>query len=143
VQVGKEPAGSSQLMHWRSVRPDKVTTGTRCFPHFWQCVIRSMRFPPVFFTPELGTAIFVPFGHFGRGTEARPDYLWFLTTTWSFNLELQTGVTSAGRAAPIYRHGKDFPLGLSSMIDTATVLLLGLFSVSIFLAHALDAYNAK
>jgi hypothetical protein len=29
------------------------------------------------------------------------------------------------------------------MIDTATVLLLGLFSVSIFLALALDAYNAK
>ena len=29
------------------------------------------------------------------------------------------------------------------MIDTATELLLGLFSVSIFLAHALDAYNAE
>ena len=29
------------------------------------------------------------------------------------------------------------------MIDTATAMLLGLFSVSIFLAHALDARNAK
>jgi hypothetical protein len=36
-------AGSSQLMHWRSVRPEMVTTGTNCFPHFGQCVIRSMR----------------------------------------------------------------------------------------------------
>jgi hypothetical protein len=36
-------AGSSQLMHWRSVRPEMVTTGTICFPHFGQCVIRSMR----------------------------------------------------------------------------------------------------
>ena len=36
-------AGSSQLMHWRSVRPERVTTGTICFPHFGQCVIRSMR----------------------------------------------------------------------------------------------------
>ena len=33
-------------------------------------------------------------------------------------------------------------VGLSSMIDTATALL-ALLSVSIFLAHALDAYNAK
>ena len=33
-------------------------------------------------------------------------------------------------------------VGLSSMMDTATALL-GLLSVSIFLAHALDAYNAK
>jgi hypothetical protein len=33
-------------------------------------------------------------------------------------------------------------VGLSSMIDTATALL-GLVSVSIFLAHALDAYNAN
>jgi hypothetical protein len=41
-------AGSSQLMHWRSVRPDKVITGTRCFPHFGQCVIRSMRSLPIF-----------------------------------------------------------------------------------------------
>jgi hypothetical protein len=39
-------AGSSQLMHWRSVRPEMVTTGTNRFPHFGQCVIRSMRSPP-------------------------------------------------------------------------------------------------
>jgi hypothetical protein len=32
-------------------------------------------------------------------------------------------------------------LGLNSMIEVATIL--GLFSVSIFLAHALDAYNVK
>src|ERR1700692_4193947 len=36
-------AGSSQLMHWRSVRPEMVTTGISRFPHFGQCVIRSMR----------------------------------------------------------------------------------------------------
>jgi hypothetical protein len=44
-------AGSSQLMHWRSVRPDRVTTGTRCFPHLGQCVIRSMRSLPIFHAP--------------------------------------------------------------------------------------------
>ena len=31
-------------MHWRSVRPEMVTTGTNRFPHFGQCVVRSMRF---------------------------------------------------------------------------------------------------
>ena len=36
-------AGSSQLMHWRSVRPERVTTGTIRFPHFGQRVVRSMR----------------------------------------------------------------------------------------------------
>jgi hypothetical protein len=33
-------------------------------------------------------------------------------------------------------------VGLNSMIEVATAFL-GLFSVGIFLAHALDAYNAK
>jgi hypothetical protein len=32
-------AGSSQLMHWRSVRPEMVTTGTMRFPHFGQHVV--------------------------------------------------------------------------------------------------------
>src|SRR5258705_10050324 len=32
-------AGSSQLMHWRSVRPEMVTTGTIRFPHFGQRVV--------------------------------------------------------------------------------------------------------
>src|ERR1700678_2979235 len=44
-------AGSSQLMHWRSVRPEMVTTGTIRFPHFGQRVVRSMRFSR-FFTPN-------------------------------------------------------------------------------------------
>jgi hypothetical protein len=48
--------GSSQFMHWRSVRPENVTTGTIRFPHFGQCVIPSMRSSQ----PELATAIFVP-----------------------------------------------------------------------------------
>src|SRR5258705_5151423 len=34
-------AGSSHLMHWRSVRPE--TNGTNRFPHFGQLVGRSMR----------------------------------------------------------------------------------------------------
>jgi hypothetical protein len=34
-------------MHWRSVRPEMVTTGTNRFPHFGQCVIRSMRSLPI------------------------------------------------------------------------------------------------
>jgi hypothetical protein len=56
------------------------------------------------------------------------------------NLELQTGVISAGESGGQYLSSLEgFPLGLNSMIDTATALLLGLFSVSIFLAHALDA----
>jgi hypothetical protein len=41
-------AGSSQVMHWRSVRPDQVTTGTRRFPHLRQRVIGSMRSLPIF-----------------------------------------------------------------------------------------------
>jgi hypothetical protein len=43
-------AGSSQLMHWRSVRPEIVITGTIRFPHFGQRVVRSMepsRFSPL------------------------------------------------------------------------------------------------
>jgi hypothetical protein len=32
-------AGSSQLMHCRSVRPEMVTTGTIRFPHFGQRVV--------------------------------------------------------------------------------------------------------
>jgi len=54
-------------------------------------------------------------------------------------------VTSAGELGGSYRYsedGKEIRAGLSSMIETVTVLL-GLFSVSIFLAHALDAYNAR
>jgi hypothetical protein len=31
-------AGSSQLMHWRSVRPEMVITATSRFPHFGQRV---------------------------------------------------------------------------------------------------------
>jgi len=40
-------AGSSQLMHWRLVRPEKVTTGTIRFPHFGQRV-RSIDILPIF-----------------------------------------------------------------------------------------------
>jgi hypothetical protein len=36
-------AGSSQLMHWRTVRPQMVTTGTIRFSQFGQRVVRSMR----------------------------------------------------------------------------------------------------
>jgi hypothetical protein len=32
-------AGSSQLMHWRSVLPQIVTTGASRFPHFLQRVV--------------------------------------------------------------------------------------------------------
>src|SRR4030088_1019983 len=35
--------GPSQLLHWRSVRPERVTTGIIRFPHFGQRVVRSMR----------------------------------------------------------------------------------------------------
>src|ERR1700738_4435444 len=42
-------AGSSQLIHCRSVRPEMVTTGTIRFPHFGQRVVRSMR--PSRFSP--------------------------------------------------------------------------------------------
>src|SRR5258708_2645677 len=41
-------AGSSQLMHWRSVRPEMVTTGISRFPHFGQRVVRSMKSSRVF-----------------------------------------------------------------------------------------------
>src|SRR6202022_2987444 len=44
-------AGSSQLIHLRSVRPEMVTTGTIRFPHFGQRVVRSMR-SSRFFTPN-------------------------------------------------------------------------------------------
>src|SRR6266436_6264891 len=44
-------AGSSQLMHCRSVRPEMVTTATIRFPHFGQRVSRSMR-PSRIFTPN-------------------------------------------------------------------------------------------
>jgi hypothetical protein len=37
-------------MHWKSVRPEIVTTGTMTFPHFGQRVIRSMRSSRFFFT---------------------------------------------------------------------------------------------
>jgi len=50
-------AGSSQLMHWRSVRPEKVTTGTIRFLHFGQCVIRSIEILPIFFTLNSGDYI--------------------------------------------------------------------------------------
>ena len=42
-------AGSSQPMHWKSVRPEIVTTGTIRFPHFGQRVIRSMRSSRIFY----------------------------------------------------------------------------------------------
>jgi hypothetical protein len=35
-------AGSSQLIHWKSVRPEMVITATVRFPHFGQRVVRSM-----------------------------------------------------------------------------------------------------
>jgi hypothetical protein len=35
-------AGSSQLMHWRSVRPEMVITGSIRFPHFEQRIVRSI-----------------------------------------------------------------------------------------------------
>lgn len=38
--------------------------------------------------------------------------------------------------------GEGLRVGLSFMLDTATALL-ALFSIGIFLAHALDAYNAN
>src|SRR5260221_13908291 len=37
-------------MHWRSVRPEMVTTGTIRFPHLAQRVIRSMTSSSIFFT---------------------------------------------------------------------------------------------
>ena len=52
-------AGSSQLMHWRSVRPEKVTTGTIRFLHFGQCVIRSIEILPIF-SPLTRAIIFRP-----------------------------------------------------------------------------------
>jgi hypothetical protein len=74
-------AGSSQLMHWRSVRPEKVTTGTIRFPHFAQCVIRFMR-SSRYFSPIIvarvaersqvhGNCQFVIF-RLGRGIIAQP-----------------------------------------------------------------------
>jgi hypothetical protein len=44
-------AGSSQLMHWRSVRPEMVTTGTNRFPHFGQLIVPSTR-SSRFFNPN-------------------------------------------------------------------------------------------
>jgi hypothetical protein len=58
--------GSSQLMHWRSVRPDKVITGTRCFPHLGQCVIGFMRSLPIF-SPVTRNCSFCSIRAFGRG----------------------------------------------------------------------------
>jgi hypothetical protein len=58
--------GSSQLMHWRSVRPDKVITGTRCFPHLGQCVIGFMRSLPIFL-PVTRNCSFCSIRAFGHG----------------------------------------------------------------------------
>jgi len=44
-------------MHWRSVRPEMVTTGTNRFPHFGQCVVRSMR----------SSRFFLPMAHWFHG----------------------------------------------------------------------------
>src|SRR6185437_12760252 len=41
-------AGSSQLIHWSSVRPEMATTGTNSFPHFAQRVMRSITDTPTF-----------------------------------------------------------------------------------------------
>ena len=41
-------AGSSQLMHWSSVRPEMATTGSNSFPHFAQRVMHSMTDAPIF-----------------------------------------------------------------------------------------------
>jgi hypothetical protein len=41
-------AGSSQLIHCKSVRPAMVITGTIRFPHFRQHVVRSIKSSPVF-----------------------------------------------------------------------------------------------
>ncbi len=48
-------AGSSQLMHWRSVRPERVTIATISFPHFGQRVVRSMTILPIF--PSYGSLV--------------------------------------------------------------------------------------
>jgi len=40
-------AGSSQLMHWSSVRPEMATTGSNNFPHLAQRVMRSITDTPV------------------------------------------------------------------------------------------------
>jgi hypothetical protein len=44
-------------MHWRSVRPEMVTTGTNRFPHFGQRVVRSMR----------SSRFFLPMAHWFHG----------------------------------------------------------------------------
>src|SRR5260221_8111637 len=48
-------AGSSQVMHWRSARPEMLTTGTNRFPHFGQRVVRSMRLLAIF--PPYGSLV--------------------------------------------------------------------------------------
>jgi hypothetical protein len=65
-------AGSSQLMHWRSVRPEKVTTGTIRFPHFGQRV-RSIDILPIF-SPLTRAIIFRSSGvlRFRWGSLANP-----------------------------------------------------------------------
>jgi hypothetical protein len=45
-------AGSSQLIHWKSVRPEMVITATVCLPHFAQRVGRSMAFSRFYLKPE-------------------------------------------------------------------------------------------
>src|SRR5258705_2541000 len=49
-------------MHWRSVRPEIVTIGTNRFPHFGQCVVRSMR----------SSRFFLPMAHWFQG-DAGPN----------------------------------------------------------------------
>ena len=50
-------AGSSQLMHCRSVRPEMVTTAAIRFPHFGQRVIRSSMRPSRIFTHNAELAL--------------------------------------------------------------------------------------
>ena len=45
-------AGSSQLIHWKSVRPEMVITATVRLPHFAHRVGRSMAFSRFYLKPE-------------------------------------------------------------------------------------------
>jgi hypothetical protein len=51
-------AGSSQLIHWKSVRPEMVITATVRFPHFGQRVVRSIATSD--FTSDQKTGTLVP-----------------------------------------------------------------------------------
>jgi hypothetical protein len=70
-------AGSSQPMHWKSVRPEIVTTGTISFPHFGQRVIRSVR-SSRFFSPTISSA---PIAGRGARSYRPPVHMFKLTET--------------------------------------------------------------